>query len=288
MSTIAIFGSRRQQPYIGLIDEFLDELRAKGVDIVMHGKLYDHLADISPASTRRVLRCAPGDAVEAAVAVSLGGDGTFLRTAMWVGEQGIPIVGVNTGHLGYLAALPVELLPQLPRLIASDAFVVEYRTMISVDSPSLPPSVGRYALNEVCIAKEESASMIYASVSLDGEPLADYKADGLLVATSTGSTAYNLSVGGPIVQPTVPVWVISPVAAHSLAMRPMVVSSSAHISIVPGGRTAHVRLALDGRSHTVDTGTEICLSEAPFKLAVLQLKDHSFAQTLRHKLHWAE
>ena len=220
MSTIAVFGSRRQHSFTGQIEAFLSNVRSKGIHIIMHGKLYDHLAEIIPNAIEGVERRSSADTISADLAVSLGGDGTFLRTAQWVGPLGIPIVGVNTGHLGYLAALSIDRLPQLSELIAEDAFVVEYRTVLSVDSPELPASVGRYALNEVALSKEESASMIYASVSLDGEALAEYKADGLLVATSTGSTAYNLSVGGPIVQPTVPVWVLSPVAAHSLSMRP--------------------------------------------------------------------
>ena len=288
MSTIAIFGSRRQHDYISFIEDFLSNLRSKDIQVLMHSKLYDHLAEIAPGAIEGVERRTSADSISANLAVSLGGDGTFLRTAQWVGPAGVPIVGVNAGHLGYLAALPVEKLPQLPELIAADAFDVEYRTMLCVDSPDLPDSVGRYALNEVALSKEESASMIYASVSLDGEPLADYRADGLIVATSTGSTAYNLSVGGPIVQPTVPVWVISPVAAHSLSMRPMVVSSKAPVTIVPSGRSPHIRLAIDGRSTIIENGTRISLSEAPFKLAVLQLREHTFADTLRHKLHWAE
>jgi len=288
MSTIAIFGSRRQHDFKALIGAFMDNLRTKDIHVVMHSKLYDHLAEILPGAVEGVERRTSADIVTADLAVSLGGDGTFLRTAQWVGPQRVPIVGVNTGHLGYLAALTIDRLPDLPDLIVDDAFTIENRPMIAVESPELPPAIGRYALNEVAIAKEESASMIYASVSLDGTPLVEYKADGLIIATSTGSTAYNLSVGGPIVQPTVPVWVLSPVAAHSLSMRPMIVDAKARISVVPSGRTPHVRLSVDGRSLTIDAGTEIILSRAPFDLAVLQLKGHTFADTLRRKLHWAE
>lgn len=288
MSTIAIFGRRRQHDYKDLIAAFLRNLRDKDIHIVMHSKLYDLLAEISPEAIRGVERRTSADTVDADLAVSLGGDGTFLRTAQWVGPQGMPIVGVNTGHLGYLAALTIDRLPELPELIAADAFTIDRRTMLAVESPALPPATGCFALNEVTIAKEESASMIYASVSLDGVPLADYKADGLIIATSTGSTAYNLSVGGPIVQPTVPVWVLSPVAAHSLSMRPLVVDAGARISVIPTGRTPHVRLSVDGRSVTVDSGTEIILARAPFDLSVLRLKGQTFADTLRRKLHWAE
>ena len=145
-----------------------------------------------------------------------------------------------------------------------------------------------YALNEVAISKEESASMINAEVSLGETPLAEYRADGLIVCTSTGSTAYNLSVGGPIVEPTLDVCVISPVAAHSLSMRPLVVGLSQPVRIVPTGRARHIRLALDGRSVLVDAGTPVELSKAPFDVLVMQVADHTFADTLRKKLHWGE
>lgn len=130
--------------------------------------------------------------------------------------------------------------------------------------------------------------MINAAVTVDGAPLADYRADGLIVCTSTGSTAYNLSIGGPIVQPTLDVIVLSPLAAHSLSMRPMVVDGRSSISIVPTGRSRHVRLAVDGRSALIDAGTEIRLTRAPFSVMVMQLSDLNFADILRHKLHWGE
>ena len=160
--------------------------------------------------------------------------------------------------------------------------------MLQVTAPSLPPEVGFFALNEVAISKEESASMINAEVSLGDMPLAEYCADGLIVCTSTGSTAYNLSVGGPIVEPTLDVCVISPVAAHSLSMRPLVVGLSQPITIVPTSRARHIRLALDGRSVLVDAGTPVVLSKAPFQMLVMQVADHTFANTLRQKLHWGE
>lgn len=283
---IAIYGSRRQHQVTDRIGRFLEAMRSRGCTALMHPKLYAHLEEIAPGILNGVECAESPDG--AAMALSIGGDGTFLRTAMWVGDRALPIVGVNTGHLGYLAALAIDELPHLFEYIDGDRFRLESRSVLQVDSPELPDYVGRYALNEVAIAREESASMITASVCLDGTPLADYRADGLLLCTSTGSTAYNLSVGGPIVQPTLDVCVLSPVAAHSLSMRPMVVDARSRISIVTSGRSRHVRLALDGRSAVIDNGTEIILSQAPFKVLVLQLSERSFADTLRHKLHWGE
>ena len=285
---IAIYGSRRQQGAFDYVARFLDKLARRGDSIVMHRKLYRHLYEFIPASLAAVGTVVDGPDFEADMAVSLGGDGTFLRTAMWVAGKQIPIVGVNTGHLGYLAPLPIESLPDLPEMIAADFFRIERRNILEVLEPELPPETGRYALNEVAITKEESASMIQALVRIGDSPLAEYRADGLIVCTSTGSTAYNLSVGGPIVQPTLDVCVISPVAAHSLSMRPLVIDASVPVGIVPDSRARHVRIALDGRSTLLDVGTEVVVANAPFKVLLLQPSGHDFAETLRDKLHWGE
>lgn len=283
---IAIYGSRRQHSAIAGIARFLDVLRGRGIAIAMHQKLLAHLAEIAPDIIGGVAEAATPAGAD--LVVSLGGDGTFLRSAVWVCDLEIPIVGVNTGHLGFLSAMSLEELPHLPELIENDRFRLESRTLLCLSQPQMPDFVGRYALNDISITKEESASMISAAVSLDGIFLADYRADGLIICTSTGSTAYSMSVGGPIVQPTVDVNVISPVAAHSLSMRPLVVDGRSRISIVPQGRSSQVRVALDGRSAPVDMGTEIVISRAPFCVKVLQKADHSFADTLRSKLHWGE
>lgn len=283
---IAIYGSRRQQEAAPTVARFLETLHSKGVETVMHRKLYRHLLEVIPESLTNVGTVTETPRFTADMAVSLGGDGTFLRTAMWVTDKQIPIVGVNTGHLGYLTSLTIDQLPALLDMVASDRFRIERRSLIHLDAPFLGEHFYPYALNEFALTREDTASMISARVSVDGVDLGDYRADGILVCTSTGSTAYNLSVGGPIVQPTVDVHVIAPVAAHSLAMRPLVVDGSAEIAIVPSGRGNRVRLALDGRSADVDMGTRICLSKAPFKVLVMQLADHTFADALRQKLHW--
>lgn len=286
--TIAIYGSRRQQGGMESIAAFLRVVAERGCDAVMHHKLYDSIHALMPQALEGVRRCTLDCVDRADLAVSIGGDGTFLRTALWIGGLDIPVVGFNSGHLGYLTALPIEELPNLLAYLSDDVFVAERRNLLEIVSPKLPPHIGNFALNEVAIAKEESASMVTASVTMDHAPLADYRADGLIVCTSTGSTAYNLSVGGPIVQPTAGVFVIAPVAAHSLTMRPMVIGPQFEMSITPQGRSSHVRLAVDGRSVLVDMGTEIVLRPAERTLTVLQLRQHSFTAILRQKLHWGE
>lgn len=283
---IAIYGSRRQAESAKTVADFLDRLGKKSVHIVMHRKLYRHLCDIIPDALVNVESIVDGPDFEADLAVSLGGDGTFLRTAMWVGPKEIPIIGVNTGHLGYLTSITADELPYLLDYLADDRFRIERRGLIELISPVPEAHFCPYALNEVAISKDDSASMIWAEVEVDGVRLGEYRADGLLVCTSTGSTAYNLSAGGPIVQPTVNVHVISPVAAHSLSMRPLVVDGNARIKIRPRSRTPRVRLALDGRSSEIETGTEIQLAKAPFSVLLLQPSDFTFADSLREKLHW--
>lgn len=285
---IAVYGSKRQESSAEQIRLFLENLRRRGATAVMHRKLYNHLYGFMPQALAAVGSVVDGNDFEADLAVSLGGDGTFLRTAMWVGDKEIPIVGVNTGHLGFLTALPVDRLPQLLDELGGDAFRMESRGVLELCSPFIDPHSAPYALNEIAIAKVETSSMIKADVSIDGKPLAQYSADGLIVCTATGSTAYNLSVGGPIVQPTVDVCVLSPVAAHSLTMRPMVVDGRSAIRIVPSGRASHVRLSLDSRYYEIETGTPVEIRRAPFTVRVLQPADRSFADILRDKLHWGE
>ncbi|MDE6278008.1 MAG: NAD(+)/NADH kinase [Muribaculaceae bacterium] len=291
---IAIYGSRRQHSSLPQVRAFFEEARRRGAELILHRKLYEHLREEMPDFMAEV-ECETveelGPEAAADYAVSLGGDGTFLRTAAWIGSRCIPIIGVNTGHLGYLAALDIADLPHLPEALAkaSVLFRVEKRSLIEVDCEAVRRKrLWPYALNEVALMKEESASMIVAETWLGDEPLAEYRADGLLVSTPTGSTAYNLSVGGPLVEPELDVHIISPVAAHSLAMRPLVVGGGDPLRIVPGGRAPYVRLALDGRSVSVAKGEEIVLRRGPFHTLVMQLRTRSFTDTLRTKLHWGD
>ncbi|MDE6161391.1 MAG: NAD(+)/NADH kinase [Muribaculaceae bacterium] len=284
---IAIYGSRRQDAHLPILEDFMRTLAAEGHEVVMHPKLYRYLMHLMPAAlgaVRRVLDDA--SACGADLAISIGGDGTFLRTAEWVGASGMPVAGVNTGHLGYLTAVGIDgLATLLPAFVGGDMLVCP-RSLIQVTAPAL--DIRPYALNEVAILKSDTAAMITVSAAIDRAPLAEYRVDGLLVSTPTGSTAYNLSVGGPIVQPAAPVWVVSPIAAHSLSMRPLVVNDSSVLTLVPGGRAPHVRLSIDGRTATVDTGTVIKLRRAPFGVNMLHLPGRDFAATLRDKLHWGE
>lgn len=283
---IAIYGSRRQDPYIKELSVFFSTLADAGAEVVMHRKLYSSLLHLMPLALKTVTRVADGHDFDADVAVCLGGDGTFLRTAMWVGSKNIPIIGVNTGHLGYLSAATIGELPEVATELISGHFTTETRSLIEVVSPAI--NTWPYALNEVAVMKDESSSMISADTTINGTPLAVYRADGLIICTPTGSTAYNLSVGGPVLQPGAPVWAISPVAAHSLRMRPLVVSDDSCVSVRVAARAAGFRLSLDGRSAILPVGTEVMLRRASFCLRLITRPGHEFPAPLRAKLGWGE
>jgi NAD+ kinase len=278
---IAIYGSRRQAPYADSIKRLLRSLALSNVEMVMCPKLYNHLTGDLGISLPGVAY-ADEFAHDADLVLSIGGDGTFLRTAAWVGADMTPIVGINTGNLGYLSAVSIDQLNDFVGDMLSGNFTVEPRTLIEVCSPGVRG--WNYALNEVVMSKDDTASIIEAHAFLNGRELALYKADGLIVATPTGSTAYNLSVGGPILQPTAPVWVVSPIAAHSLGMRPLVISDTSELKVRVSGRGHTFRLTLDGRCTTVPFNSEVTLRKAPFTTQIVQMNGSQFQDVLRNKL----
>lgn len=220
------------------------------------------------------------------VIVSVGGDGTFLRAVAWEGRGVIPIAGLNGGHLGYLTGWTMDELRVFVNDIASRNYRVEPRALIKVEGIPTGADSDRYALNEVAVLKESSATMISVKAFIDGDYLADYAADGLIVSTPTGSTGYNLSVGGPILEPALAAWVISPVAAHSLNMRPLVVSDESEIELKANSRTGHLLLSLDGRSVRISQENTLRIVKAGFNALVARKTDATFAETLRKKLYW--
>ncbi|MDE6396046.1 MAG: NAD(+)/NADH kinase [Muribaculaceae bacterium] len=279
---IAVYGSRRQAPFREILLSFFRRLKFVGAELYAHDKLYDHLTgelDFPDGLLERVTRC-PDD-IE--LVLSIGGDGTFLRTAAWIRTLDIPILGINTGNLGYLSGLPVDLAAEHIDDIISMKFAVEKRSLLQVDAPAIQ-GVWPMALNEVVVAKDDNASMITASITLNDCFLADYKADGVIVSTPTGSTAYNLSVGGPIVQPIAPVWIISPIAAHSLSLRPLVVEDNTVIELRVEGRGRTFRLTVDGRAHSLPLGTTVRLSKAAHQVAIVQTDESCFPHILTSKL----
>lgn len=223
---------------------------------------------------------------ESALALSVGGDGTFLTTASIAAPLNLPVMGINSGHLGYLSATDINNAPEAAASIIAGDYQVEPRTMLQVKSetPLLPDAP--FALNEVAILKQDTASMITVNATLDDHPLASYSGDGLIISTPTGSTGYNLSVGGPIVGPHSADWIISPIAPHSLSMRPLVINDEITVRVTARSRSKNMLLAIDGRSTPLPIATELVISKAPFCTRLAMLRQNNFISALRHKLHW--
>lgn len=280
---IAVYGSRRQHGNVDEIRHLILGLVLDGAQLCMHEKLYDHLCgelSIDLNGVRKVYEC-PADAD---MALSIGGDGTYLRTVGWINGASMPVLGINAGHLGFLTAISLHEACDMLNLNEDlyDTFRVEPLTMLQPRADGLAHCPA--ALNEVVIAKEDSASIITARVNLNGTLLADYKADGLIISTPTGSTAYNLSVGGPIVEPSAPVWVISPIAAHSLTLRPLVINNDTEVAVKVEGRGRSFRMVIDGKSFSLPMGSEVVIGKAAATVNMLQLKDRPFTKIICSKL----
>lgn len=230
---------------------------------------------------------------EADMAVSFGGDGTMLATVRALDGRPVPVLGINTGRLGYLTAIdasnPRCTPADIVQLITLGALRPVTRTMLHVTTlgdrnmASLPCS---YALNEVAITRDAGTQTMTCHTDLNGRPLASYVGDGLIVSTPTGSTAYNLSVGGPLLQPTLGAVILSPIAPHSLAMRPLVLGFPSVIDIRATSRGGSVRIALDGQGVSAPSGTWLRIRRARRTATILTVEDHSFVRALRTKLHW--
>lgn len=219
--------------------------------------------------------------------LSIGGDGTFLRAAASVGDSGIPILGVNAGHLGFLADVPVsEILTSLSSILEQGSYIVEHRSLLHLEIPDCLQRYNPYALNEVAVLKRDQSSMVSVSVWVDGQFLNQYDADGLVIATPTGSTAYAMSAGGPILEPQSSCWVIVPIAPHTLTTRPLVLRDNSTIDIEVASRNNIFLVSTDGQTVHLTTQSRLRLTKARHQIGVVRHPDHSFFDTLRNKLMW--
>ena len=222
------------------------------------------------------------------MAVSVGGDGTFLRTAGTVGDSGIPILGINTGRLGFLAAINYADMEETLQEVMEGAYKVEDRTLLklSTDESFPPEHFNVHALNEVAILKQDTASMLSIHAYINNDYLTSYQADGLVISTPTGSTAYSLSIGGSILSPTTPSIILSAIAPHNLTSRSLVVDDSSIISLKVESRSHMFLVSVDGESRVLDESVSIQVRKDDYTLRVVKRIGHTFYETLRDKLMW--
>lgn len=281
---VAILGKQYNTLHRDAMQQLFDTLTLHKNEIVIEESFYNMLH--KDTSLQLPDNCSVTDNnFDAQMALSIGGDGTFLETALRIGNRGIPILGINTGHLGFLADLSSNDIRTSLSDILQGNYNIEKRSLLQVEADNLG-TLWPYALNEVAILKQDSASMISVRTSIDGEYFNTYQADGLLIATPTGSTAYALSAGGPILVPQAANWVLAPVAPHSFTVRPLVVNDDVVITLQVSCRTGKFLLSCDGRSVKMKAGQIITLRKAPFTINVVKGNNHSFSKTLRNKLMW--
>jgi len=282
---IAIFGNIYRTVILSHIEVLFNYFKGKDVKLLLDDKLYDFVRENSNCCTENVEKI-ENDDFAADLALSIGGDGTFLNTAARIGRKEIPILGINTGRLGFLADVASEdIIPALDAVL-SKQYIIQERTLLYVEASDGTTFDYPYALNEVSVLKQDSSSMLSITASVNGEMVHTYHADGLLVATPTGSTAYSMSVGGPLVAPESENFILSPIASHSLNVRPLIVPDTWEFELEVHSRSQCYLVALDGRSKVLDLTAKLKITKADYTVKIIKQMNHTFFDTLKNKLMW--
>ena len=283
--TFAIFGNSFQPRKSQSLMRVLDFLRSKGASIIFDRTFYDFLTAEQNQELGEV-GTFEGDDFNADYVISMGGDGTFLKAAVRVGIKSIPLIGINMGRLGFLAdVLPGEVETALQAVLEGN-YNIEEHTAIQISTNGGDFDGCHYALNDSAVLKRDIASMIGIHTSIDGSFLVNYQADGLIVTTPTGSTAYSLSNGGPIIVPQTRTLCLTPVAPHSLNIRPIVISDSSTVTLEVESRSHNYLVAVDGRSYTMHEGSTVTISKAPFVTRIVKPNGRRYFSSLRDKMMW--
>ena len=282
---IAVFGNIYRTVLLAHVQLLFEYFKDKDVVLLLDKELYRFVSEDKQCCLDNA-EVINDDCFEADLALSIGGDGTFLNTAARIGRKQIPILGINTGRLGFLADVSTdEIVPALDAILAKK-YSIQERTLLYVETSDGTCFEYPYALNEVSVLKQDSSSMLSITASVNGEMVHTYHADGLLVATPTGSTAYSMSVGGPLVVPEAENFILSPIASHSLNVRPLIVPDTWVFELEVHSRSQCYLVALDGRSKVLELETKLKIRKADFTVKVIKQLNHTFFDTLKNKLMW--
>ncbi|RYZ55385.1 MAG: NAD kinase [Sphingobacteriales bacterium] len=284
---VAIYNRTFSEENIPLLQHILLKLHEYNIQMVFFKDFYDRISPHLPFPYTP--KCFTGKRdlpPQTDMLFSLGGDGTLLDTITYVGSSNIPVIGINLGRLGFLAAIPEDELDSALSSLVRGSYTIDKRTLIHVDS-SIPLFDGSpFALNEFTLHRKDSSSMIKIHTYLNGEFLNTYWADGLIVATPTGSTGYSLSCGGPVVFPQTSSFVITPVAPHNLNTRSIVVPDDNVISFEVEGRAEQYLCTLDARTEAITSSVQLAVKKESFTISLVRPDEHNFLNTIRQKLYW--
>lgn len=285
---VAVFGTLVSDEFVPVLQEFFQFLKNNGIEVQLYKPFYSHLLDDvqTTAYYTSFFHSYSDFDNQNEYIFSVGGDGTFLQSVLNIRNFDIPVIGVNGGRLGFLADISADQISHALSNIFSKNYKVVERSMLEVEFSDCENLEFNYALNEMTVLKTDNSSMINITAYLNDEFLNNYWADGLIISTPTGSTAYSLSVGGPILTPNSENFVITPLAPHNLTIRPIVVPDNCEIKLRVEGRGTNYLTSLDSRSAAVEFSTVLHIRKAGFKLKTLQLPEQPFFNTLRTKLMW--
>lgn len=284
---VAVYGKQYQQEVAPFVLELFQELEKAQMEILVYEPFYDFLSKqsnlnlfLNTFTTSEELK----NKIE--LFVSIGGDGTILDATTLIRDSGIPIIGVNTGRLGFLADIAKHQIPKTIKQLVNKRYSIDQRTLLKLETQK--PIFGElnFALNEVTISRKDTTSMITITTYLNDKFLNSYWADGLIISTPTGSTGYSLSCGGPIVMPGSNNFIITPIAPHNLNVRPLVISDEYELKVKVEGRANQFLIALDSRIETIDSSVELTIKKECYKINMIETDTQDFASTLRNKLLW--
>ncbi len=286
---VAVYG----QSYIGddvpYVIQLLEELQKIDATIALEASFSKHLSSFHNIE-HQLFSSTEGLDASFDMLVSFGGDGTMLRAVTHVKDLGIPIVGVNTGRLGFLSTFKKQDVRKVVTEFVAGKYTIEERSLVEICMDSEIDEIRQlnFALNEITVSRKDTTSMIMVETYLNEEYLTSYWADGLIIATPTGSTGYSLSCGGPVIAPTAKSFVLTPIAPHNLNARPLVIADDTKIRIKVSGREENHLVSLDSRIATIPNGKEIIIQKSNFNIKMIAYSSESFLKTIRNKLLWGE
>ncbi|MEL6917936.1 MAG: NAD kinase [Bacteroidota bacterium] len=287
---VAIYGQTYTEDVLDYVIELLDEYKKVSSEVYLEDEFHKSLSAYKYTGEHKVFTETDGLDSSFDMFVSFGGDGTILRATTYVRDLGIPIVGVNTGRLGFLSTFKKEDVGKMVNEFVAGAYTIVERSLVEVLSDFEIPEFGHlnFALNEVTVSRKDTTSMITIETYLNNEYLTSYWADGLIIATPTGSTGYSLSCGGPVITPTAKSLILTPIAPHNLNARPLVISDDTKIRLKVSGREENHLVSLDSRIASLENGKELVVQKTDFTIKMIEYTSESFLKTLRNKLLWGE
>lgn len=283
----AIYGRTHEANRSINVQQLFDTLHTSGFEIYIYQPLYDFIKDsITIKGNYKLFNRHEDIDGKVKFLFSLGGDGTLLETLELVKNASIPVMGINTGRLGFLSSVSKEDITVAIDAVMHNKYVIDKRTMLQLDTDEKFFGDVNYALNDITISKNESSSMLVIHAFLNGKFLNSYYADGLITCTPTGSTAYSLSCGGPIVMPNSGNFVVTPIAPHNLNVRPIIIPDSSVLTLKVEGRSPRYVITLDSRTMALETGTTLTIRKSASHMNIVMLENNDFLSTLRSKLMW--